>query len=278
MPAQGVDRLETGLVGEVVADEYRQPPTEWRLVHEFADHFPLAGTTGLELEHALAGLQGQQPGMPPAEVLGQGASGLLQLGRQAKMQREGQALVLQVQPGVPGTGLHQLVLDLAQGLQIQIQPPQPTVGSAAFGTMDPGGRQAQRLEQAVEIRQPASGDHRDWHANGLQSVEGSEGGGRNEYQLGTGLYFGKRSVHIEEEGAVLQVLRTGGALTVHIDWDRRSTAQVRSAWINGTDSDLPVPASGRPESSVMAQVTPCKRAAPAGGSHERAQTPDAGNR
>ncbi|GLK59533.1 hypothetical protein GCM10017624_16900 [Azotobacter vinelandii] len=93
--------------------------------------------------------------------------------------------------------------------------------------MHAGGRQAQRLEQLIEIRQPTTGDHGDRYSDGLEPAKGGEYGGGDEYQLGTGLYFGKRSVHIEEEGAALQVLRTGGALTVHMDWDHQPAAQFR---------------------------------------------------
>src|SRR6185369_8479104 len=54
--AEAVHHLESGLVGNVVAEEDRDAAREGRLGHELADGASLVDARGLELVHHLAGL------------------------------------------------------------------------------------------------------------------------------------------------------------------------------------------------------------------------------
>ena len=85
-------------------------------------------------------------------MLGELAGDLFQLRRQAKVQREGDALVLQMQAGVLAAGFGQLALDALQLPGIQRQVAQLAFGIPALGAMPRGGR-LQRRQQRIELGQ-----------------------------------------------------------------------------------------------------------------------------
>ena len=86
-------------------------------------------------------------------MLGELAGDLFQLRRQAKVQRERDALVLQMQAGVLAAGFDQLALDALQLPGIQRQVAQLAFGIPALGAMHTGGGQLQRRQQRIELCQ-----------------------------------------------------------------------------------------------------------------------------
>src|SRR5207244_1518010 len=195
---QPIDRGEPELVRDVVTDEHRRAAAERLLPHEFQDRNTLIPAGRLQLDHPLSGLHrisSPPPGPPgPGEQRANQAVRVApQPGRPAIVHRQGQALVLQQEPGMRrrGSGERQArAVELGRRARVVRDR---TGGVATLGTVLAGGGKARPGKQDIDVGDCATADQR--HGAAGRSMEPLDdpaeiaveaGGARRPWSVGNG--------------------------------------------------------------------------------------------
>ena len=186
----------------VVADVDRAPAEEGRLAQEVTHRAALVHRAGQRLHHLLALLQAQ------AGRSGHGfgqrmAAQRREIGCLAVVQRDGPALELDPQRGVPrgqggGGGGDVGERGIGRG-----QPRQAAGGVAPLGAMHAGGRQAQRREQGIELADRTAGYQRERAAQaGGQQGQAVHQAGGHAHRLGRRGDVHQGAVEVQEQRRV----------------------------------------------------------------------------
>ncbi len=187
------------LVGEVVADEHRRASRERRFVEEGRDRIALVGALRAQFDQVVAGLQviaGQPRQRLDRERLQVGGG----FRHRPPVQADRLALVLEQRLRITRQQFARMRLDVVQRawrfhVRRRIAARRP-----ALQAVHAGGREAQRIEQAVEHVDPAAADQRQRavqrHGKGFQPAHQVRG---HHHPLGMVGELHQRAVDVEEQ-------------------------------------------------------------------------------
>src|SRR5688572_26598724 len=161
VPTHRVHHAKAVFVGDVVAEEYRHAAAERRLAHEFGDRLALVAAGGLELDHHLAALHfdlvaERLGGFADLRVRGGG-----ELRREAVVERDARALVLEHETLVPRGEAADADRHRPQHVRGKAMPMAQALRVASLGAVLPGGGHDERREDLVDARERTAADHRD---------------------------------------------------------------------------------------------------------------------